>query len=490
MAEWLRENIFITNSGNAAMVNASVGKSKIQITKVTTSSDTFKGDYPLTATDLTNKVQDFVSITWRKVANNSSAYLLQMQLSNRQGLNYPNPPENNYKLKQIGVFAKQVDTETEEVGEEFLLMYAQPSSGTEDTISFDTDTEIFMTYAIQLNLYSEIGDNVTITTNVENAGIATEKFVVDNIAVFQNYPEFTGEVGLKRSSWFSADLGGNIISYRKQYFNPAENSEITLYEASGLSAITFKTSLPTDGKYTVYVLSTNTPTISATGSSTISLQSAYSKSAPFTETGMIISGFSGEFSSGEYQFNLQNFGVFVTLCIVSGELNAPDYRWALPAFELGKSMGGETIADTFTISTGSIDDEFKVLFPMYYMGDTYALQSSFEDFKEEMKSKNHVGILYRNEELSEDNVIYFIVDEDKPTITEDANSFLYDNVVYSEQTPEQNEENWFKIVGEGGDEDVKPENVKPYSGILKVLEEEEVAESDADFINEIEDERS
>ena len=70
MAEWLRENIFITNSGNAAMVNASVGKSKIQITKVTTSSDTFKGDYPLTATDLTNKVQDFVSITWRKVANN------------------------------------------------------------------------------------------------------------------------------------------------------------------------------------------------------------------------------------------------------------------------------------------------------------------------------------------------------------------------------------------------------------------------------------
>ena len=31
-------------------------------------------------------------------------------------------------------------------------------------------------------------------------------------------------------------------------------------------------------------------------------------------------------------------------------------------------------------------------------------------------------------------------------------------MVYSEQTPEQNEENWFKIVGEGGDEDVKPEN--------------------------------
>ena len=63
-------------------------------------------------------------------------------------------------------------------------------------------------------------------------------------------------------------------------------------------------------------------------------------------------------------------------------------------------------------------------------------------------------------------------------------------MVYSEKTPEQNEENWFKIVGEGGDEDVKPENVKPHSGILKVLEEEEVAESDADFINEIEDERS
>lgn len=81
---------------------------------------------------------------------------------------------------------------------------------------------------------------------------------------------------------------------------------------------------------------------------------------------------------------------------------------------------------------------------------------------------------------------------DKPSEPDlnDVNTFIYDNVVYSKDKPtDPDVENWFKIVGEGGDENVKPKNVIPKYGVLKVLPEGVIDES-ADFINEIIEERN
>lgn len=67
---------------------------------------------------------------------------------------------------------------------------------------------------------------------------------------------------------------------------------------------------------------------------------------------------------------------------------------------------------------------------------------------------------------------------------DDANVFIYDNVIFSENFPENTDiENWFRIV-EGGEEIVDTKSVNGKNGILKVLK---VGEKDdnADFINQI-----
>lgn len=205
MAEWLNENIFITSKGNTAIANAALGKSIITITKVVSSSGFYAGDYPASATDLVKKVQNFVSVDWRKVANNSSAYLLQAQLSNKQGVDYPDAPSDRYTLCQIGVFARITDKDTGDfVGNEFLLMYAQPTKGTEDTISFTTDTEVLFTYAIQLELFSELDGKVEVEMSLDSVGFATEKYV----------QEVSGEIDTRKlERIFVPELPSSTLEY-------------------------------------------------------------------------------------------------------------------------------------------------------------------------------------------------------------------------------------------------------------------------------------
>ena len=86
--------------------------------------------------------------------------------------------------------------------------------------------------------------------------------------------------------------------------------------------------------------------------------------------------------------------------------------------------------------------------------------------------------MYRNEDKSDINMVYFIIDEDAP---EETNAVSYNNVIFSSEEPETaTAENWFQLEG-GGEEGVTDTTkIVMQDGLLKVLKE---PEDDTTFLN-------
>ena len=99
-------------------------------------------------------------------------------------------------------------------------------------------------------------------------------------------------------------------------------------------------------------------------------------------------------------------------------------------------------------------------------------------YPDEGANKKHVDIMYRNEDKSDINMVYFIIDEDAP---EETNAVLYNNVIFSSEEPKTaTAENWFQLEG-GGEEGVTDTTkIVMQDGLLKVLKE---PEDDTTFLN-------
>lgn len=97
---------------------------------------------------------------------------------------------------------------------------------------------------------------------------------------------------------------------------------------------------------------------------------------------------------------------------------------------------------------------------------------------EAIGNKNHVDVMYRNEDKNEPNTIYFIIDEDA---SDNINAVSYNNVIFAENTPETTAaENWFETEGgEAGAADAT--KIVMQNGILKVLK---TPDENTDFLNE------
>ena len=100
--------------------------------------------------------------------------------------------------------------------------------------------------------------------------------------------------------------------------------------------------------------------------------------------------------------------------------------------------------------------------------------------------QKHVDLMYRDEDKSESNTVYFIIDADAPEsagveTAEEINAVAYSNVIFAEDEPETADaENWFKT--EEGDTGVSSTSkIVMQDGLLKVLTE---PEEDTTFLNE------
>lgn len=112
----------------------------------------------------------------------------------------------------------------------------------------------------------------------------------------------------------------------------------------------------------------------------------------------------------------------------------------------------------------------------------YALQKDLDELKNKVDSKTHVDVMYRDEEKYEPNTIYFIIDEDAPTVIPDnINAVSYDNVIFANNTPEMaTEENWFETESGGETDLTDTSKIIMQDGLLKVLKE---PDENTDFLN-------
>lgn len=181
-------------------------------------------------------------------------------------------------------------------------------------------------------------------------------------------------------------------------------------------------------------------------------------------------------------FYLKELGLFARLLNQDGMEVGPENLICYACTEDGEY--GDYISGTTT--------EFIINWPFTISNATnvsvtsesfiYVLRSDFDKLKAMVDSKTHVDVMYRDEEKSESNTIYFIIDKDAPEVVpENINAVSYDNVVFAENTPETaTEENWFETESGGDTIVTDTSKIVMQDGLLKVLKE---PDENTDFLN-------
>ena len=175
MATWDNQRIYVTSSGQTLVNRVASGNGKIAITRVTSSSAFLEGVLPVNAKALQNEMQDFITWDWDSAPDGSNSYVLEAQLDNTVLLKDGTENTNGYQLKQIGIFAKFVDEDGTEEESEVLLFFAEPEhNDTDPDLIPAKDHPVIVTYALQVNMFTDLEGKVTVNVDMRNAGVLTK----------------------------------------------------------------------------------------------------------------------------------------------------------------------------------------------------------------------------------------------------------------------------------------------------------------------------